>query len=272
MMVGIGTPSGPTTQPPGWLAVLPQPPPHNMKSPRPRVSRVLAILPSALAAVGLATADTSQGPTGQISASSSVVRLGGLPTLTWNIDYPSQIDEYVEVDPPGTIIPKERIRMEIRALGAGVTSSSSRGGFSFVHTEGLFRYNRGSWQTLFSGTNPDVEQNKVVFSDIVDANSRLRFGGHYYYNRRWSNFYNSSDGTTNVRVLKNGDRVPTTFDVASVPTLEDFIKPYLDASGKVRIGPMDMIVMMELTHTERQRTSIGYDLQDMVFLVTFKPL
>lgn len=243
-----------------------------MKSPRFRVIRVLAILPSIFAAAGIATANTSQGPTGQISASSSVVRVGGLPTLTWNIDYPSQIEEYVEVEPPGTIVPKERIRMEIRVLGAGVTASSSRGGYSFVHTEGYFRYNSGSWDRLFAGTNPDVEQNKVVFSDVVERNSRLRFGGHYYFNRRWSQFYNSSDGTSNVRVLKNGDTVPTTYNVASVPTLEDFIKPYLDSSGKVRIGPMDMIVMMELTHSENQRNNIGYDLQDMVFLVTFKPL
>lgn len=248
-------------------------PPTTMKSPRLRVNRVHAVLPCLLVAAGLASADTSQGPTGQITASSSVVRAGGLPTLTWNIDYPSNIDEYVEVEPPGTIVPKERIRIEIRALGAGVTSSSRRSSkINFVHTEGHFSYNNGDWDRLFAGTNPDVQQNKVLFSDIVEDNTSLRFGGRYYFNRRWSRFYNSSDGTTNIRVLKNGDTVPTTYNVATAPTLEDFIKPYLDASGKVRIGPMDMIVMMELTHGENQRTQVGYDLQDMVFLVTFKPL
>ena len=53
----------------------------------------------------------------------------------------------------------------------------------------------------------------------------------------------------------------------TAPSLESFIKPYLDANGKVKIGPMDVIVFMELTHTNVNDP--GYDLQDMVLLVTF---
>jgi secreted trypsin-like serine protease len=52
--------------------------------------------------------------------------------------------------------------------------------------------------------------------------------------------------------------------------LESFIKPYLTATNKVQIGPMDVIVFMELTHTNSQKSDPGYDLQDMVLLVTFK--
>lgn len=54
------------------------------------------------------------------------------------------------------------------------------------------------------------------------------------------------------------------------PTLEDFIRPYLDGNGRVEIGPMDVIVFMELTHTDSQMSDPGYDMQDLVLLVTFK--
>ena len=50
--------------------------------------------------------------------------------------------------------------------------------------------------------------------------------------------------------------------------MEKFLKPYLDASKKVRIGPMDVIIFMELTHTST--ADVGYDEQDLVLLVTFR--
>lgn len=209
-------------------------------------------------------------PTGTLTASPGIVSIGAFPTLNWKINYPTTVEDVVKID-HDEVIPRKRITAEIRVLGAGVTSSKSDGSnLKFVHTEGHYSYNGGSWQVLFAGTNPDVNQSKVVWSGTVEAGGVMRFGGRYWWNNKWSHFYSSNDGTTNVRVLKNGDSVPTTYDVATAPTLEDFIKPYLDAGGKVRIGPMDLIVMMELTHTENQRNNVGYDLQDMVFLVTFK--
>jgi hypothetical protein len=52
------------------------------------------------------------------------------------------------------------------------------------------------------------------------------------------------------------------------PTVEDFIKPYLDSNGKIKIGPMDVIYLMELTHTNKY--DAGFDLQDLCLLVTFR--
>jgi hypothetical protein len=56
----------------------------------------------------------------------------------------------------------------------------------------------------------------------------------------------------------------------NAPSLESFLRPYLDTTGKVKIGPMDVIVFMELTHSSGQKSESGYDLQDMVLLVTFR--
>jgi hypothetical protein len=53
----------------------------------------------------------------------------------------------------------------------------------------------------------------------------------------------------------------------NVPSLESFLKPNLDSTKKVRIDPMDVIIM-ELTHTDQSH--LGYDLQDLVLLCIFR--
>ncbi|MBB5351940.1 hypothetical protein HNR46_002179 [Haloferula luteola] len=219
----------------------------------------------------LATVSAADEPYGTIHASPGIARVGVFPALDWEINYPG-LEEVAEVDPPGKIKVLSETTMQVRLLGAGVTLSYSDGSnMSFVHTEGYFSFNNGSWQRLFAGTNDIVSQSKVLKTQDAFQGQSVRFGGHYWdtSSGRWSHFYYSNDGTQNVRVLKDGDSVPTTYNIANSPTLEQFIKPYLDSGGKIDIGPMDMIVMLELTHTDAQQYQTGYDLQDLVFLVTF---
>ncbi|MCH7225408.1 hypothetical protein [Haloferula sp. A504] len=243
-----------------------------MKTGTPLPVRVFSTLIAGLIALASPATGSNQGtPTGWITATPGVVKAGTLPTLKWKINHPAVIKDYVDIDPPGVIIPREKLRMEIRVLGAGVTSGSGSR-INFVYTESWFSLNNGGWDRLFAGDNWDVRQDRVVHSGIVNPGASLRFGGRFWWNNKWSEFYHSNDGTTNVNVLTNGDEVPTTYSIESAPTLEDFIKPYLDAGGNVRIGPMDCIVMMELTHTQKQRNNLGYDLQDMVLLITFEPI
>ena len=205
-----------------------------------------------------------------MSASPGLVRAGAYPTLKWNIIYPSTVKDHVDVD-DNTVTPKEGLDVEVRVLGAGVTVSNSKAtSLTFVPTEAQMSCAGGSYQRIFFGTNHDVNPNKVVYSGKVEKGSPLRFGGRYYYNNKWGPYYNSESGTKNVRTLVNGETPPTAYPLHTAPTLESFIKPYLDASGRVAIGPMDVIVFMELTHTDSQSKQTGYDLQDMVLLVTFK--
>ena len=89
----------------------------------------------------------------------------------------------------------------------------------------------------------------------------------------WSGtHYKSNDGTDNIRFLVKGQTPPTNVPDYNAPSLESFLRPYLDSTGKVNIGDMDVIVFMELTHTAAQKSQPGYDLQDMVLLVTFEPI
>ena len=209
-------------------------------------------------------------PVGWLSASPGIVRAGTNPDLKWAITLPASVTDVVTVT-TNTVTPKEELDMEIRVLGAGVTSSNSNGSnLTFVPTEAQFSYDGGSYQRIFYGTNHDVVPSKVVRSGVVQKGKPLRFGGRYYWSNRWSTLYTSASGTMNVRTLVNGQTPPTTYPLHTAPSLENFIKPYLDAGGRVKIGPMDVIVFMELTHTDSQMNNQGYDLQDMVLLVTFK--
>lgn len=217
-----------------------------------------------------ATSDKPSVPTGSLSVSRTLVKAGSQPMLTWSINYPSIIENYVSISPPGTICAKENLVCDVRILGAGVTTKSSTNTITFVRTAGLMRWNGvATWDTIFDGKNTDpiVQQQGIIKSATVAKNQPMDFGGRYYWNSAWSTFYNSLSGD-NVRALVNGDLPPSNVPDYNAPSLESFLRPYLDASGRVRIGPMDVIIFMELTHTDKG--NIGYDLQDLVLLVTFR--
>jgi hypothetical protein len=232
---------------------------------------VIAI--GALAPISGSAQTNPSVPTGSLSAFPTVVQTGTKPTLTWSIDYPSIVEDFVVVTPPGTVTPKEDLICKIRMLGLGVTSQGSNGSITYYRTRARIRYNgSSSWSTIYDGkqTDTNVQQQKIVKTYEVDRNKAINFGGEYYNHNSgdWFTFFSSLSGD-NVRTLVDGDTPPPNVPDYNAPSLEKFLKPYLDASGKVRIGPMDVIVFMELTHTSSQKSNIGYDLQDCVMLVTF---
>lgn len=177
--------------------------------------------------------------------------------------------DFVTVIPPATVSPKQDLDVEVRVLGNGVTVSTSGGGFNFVNAEAVLSFNNGSYNQIFYGTNNNVNPNTIVWSrNRIRANQTLRFGGRFFHNNNWGTLFTSSSGTQNVQTLVNGDTPPSRVPEHGAPTLESFIRPYLGPNGKVKIGPMDVIVFMEFTHTNQNDS--GYDQQDMVLLVTFK--
>ncbi len=211
-------------------------------------------------------------PSGWLTAFPTVVQTGTKPTLTWSISYPSVVKHFVEIIEPGTIKVKEKLDVEIRVLGNGVTAHNSNGQFvSWVDAEASVSHNGGSYTPVFNGSNLDVDPNlEVLEIKDVTKGDTLNFGGQYFYGSSEGPFQHSTGGTQNVRTLVAGGTPPTTEPMHLAPTLEDFIRPYLDGNGHVDIGPMDVIVFMELTHDDSQQSHQGYDLQDLVLLVTFK--
>jgi hypothetical protein len=227
------------------------------------------------------------GLTGSLSANPLIVKAGERTKLSWSINYPSVVKKYVDITPPGetgtggpgTITPLQNLYADVRIIGQGVTVTTNNTGYTFVPTEASMSINNGSFTRIFYGTNPQINPGSVtnlsnIFGNTYKNNTiqqgkPVRFGGRYYYDGSWGTHYKSNSGD-NVRFLVNGDIPPSNVPQYNAPSLESFLRPYLDTTGKVKIGPMDVIVFMELTHSSSQKSDPGYDLQDLVLLVTFR--
>ena len=227
-----------------------------------------------------AQAQTTQPsiPTGSLTAYPTEVQTGTKPTLTWTISYPSVVKQFLTITNGtgitgalgATVTPNQNLICDIRILGAGVTTQNSNGTINYIETAAKLRYNgSSSWTTIFDGKQTDtiVKTQGIIKTLNVTSGKALDFGGQYYYNGSWFTFFNGTNGT-NVQTLVNGDACPSYVPAYNAPSLETFLKPYLDASNKVRIGPMDVVVFMELTHTNK--SDPGYDFQDLVLLITFR--
>ncbi len=238
-------------------------------SPLAAVSAALVSICALVPASALAQTSPSI-PVGSLTAFPTVVQTGTKPTLTWSITYPSVVQDYVTITQPATVTPKENLICDIRILGLGVTSQNSNGSITYYRTRGQWKYNgSSSYVDIYDGRQTDTivqTQGLVKTSIAVTKSKAITFAGQYY-NSSWQTLYTSTSGD-NVRTLKSGDTPPSNIPDYNAPSLESFLRPYLDASGKVKIGPMDVIVFMELTHTDKN--NIGYDLQDCVMLLTFR--
>lgn len=244
--------------------------------------------PKARAQTSAPQAPAPSGLTGSLIANPAIVKAGEKTRLIWAINYPSVVKKYVDiVNPgtnggsgPGTITPTIDLYADVRIIGQGVTVTTNNSGFSFVPTEATMSINNASsFSRIFYGTNPQINPGAVVNlssvfgntykNNMIQKGKPVRFGGRYYYDGSWGTHYRSNSGD-NVRFLVNGDVPPSNVPQYNAPSLESFLRPYLDPSGKVKIGPMDVIIFMELTHTSSQKSDPGYDLQDLVLLVTFR--
>lgn len=213
-------------------------------------------------------------PGGWLSAYPTMVKTGTHPTLSWSITYPSTIASYTTITPPGKITvnaaSNNQLDVDVRVIGAGVTvGEPSSTNTNWVPTQALVSVNGGTYKSVFLGTNTEVDPNALVWAKRVNSSTTFDFGGRYYFDG-WSTTYNSSNGN-NVRILKNGEYPPTAYALHTSDQLKSFMAPYLDGGGKIKIGPLDAIIMMELTQPESNTNDTGYNLQDMVLLMTVKP-
>lgn len=58
-------------------------------------------------------------PVGTLSAFPTIVQTGTHPQLTWQITIPETVDDVIDIEEPGTVVPKRDLIMDIRILGAG---------------------------------------------------------------------------------------------------------------------------------------------------------
>jgi hypothetical protein len=239
--------------------------------------------------------------TGSISANSTSVTLGQQAELSWNFKYPATVAQYATISDPnsgsstGVITATgQNLNISLKMLGQGVTAGSGSS-ITYYKTIGYVYYDKTAGDTtftkkVFEGINPNINQSSVISlapgipslgpgipNNIIEKGKSIAFGGQYYLNGangalgalRKSN--TQGENPRSIRFLTNGQSLPSNMLNNGGATLESFLVNYLDATKKVKIGPLEVIVFMELTRTAQQTSDPNYDLQDLVMLVTFTP-
>jgi hypothetical protein len=271
----------------------------------PRGGQMIIGMLACLCSFGSALAQTNV-PRGKLSVDHSINRVGALPQLDWQIEYPENVMGCVALIPPNIIRSKKNLQMRVRVLGASflqaktnnghgnnkdtVDSSNpgrgdggpngetdSEGGFddegksySFVEVpvETFWSCNNSSWQRIFYGTQSVIDPASVVLDTRIQFNETVVFGSRGFL-QTWRRLYTTSAETPNVIMLANGDTLPA-IDAFESSQIVSFLKPYLEADGKtIKIGNRDLLVLFELGETNPRTRR--FDLQDLGVLLTFEP-
>lgn len=202
-------------------------------------------------------------PRGTLNVDRDLVRVGTRSELDWQIQYPTPVTEVVDIINNGTIVPKKNMKMRVRTLGVAFQS-----GNTLLPLDAYWSLNNGAWQRFFYGTGPQVKPADILVNVNVKKNDRVDFAGRGYSGSSWYPLHHTRTYDPYVIVLKNGDRAPSYAPAYNQNSVGSFLKPYIDGSGKIRIGDRDLIILWEAS-TALPGTPY-FDMQDLVVLVTFE--
>ncbi len=228
----------------------------------PRVNRLTPCMLALLSVMSQSFAATDI-PTGTLNVDRTLVRIGSRSQLDWKIQYPGGIDDLVTVTNTGTIIPKSALTMRVRTLGVAFQS-----GQTLLPLEGSWSKNNGSFTRFFYGTGPSVVPTKVLVDTPVNPNDKINFGGRGWSGSSWYPFHHTRVSDPYVVVLKNGDTAPNYVPAYNQGTVKSFLVPYIDGSGRIRIGSNNLIILWEASTAAPGSTY--FDMQDLVVLVSFE--
>ena len=208
-------------------------------------------------------------PVGSLTAFPVVVQTGTHPTLNWDIQYPETATDIVIIEEDGTITPREDLCMKIKVLGASYQTGWTNQGkpvWGWVQSE-VKVGGSSAWDMFFYNTQDNVQPTSTYYSATVLASRPIEFRARAYNGSYWLPSRSTEASSANVVPLVNGDQPPQTIAAFNQGDIESFLQPYLDASGYVTIGPKDVILLIELGQVDP--TKSGFDLQDLVLLVSF---
>jgi hypothetical protein len=258
-------------------------------------NRLLAVVAASAFAWGYsaAFAQTSTSdpliPVGVLTAFPTVVKTGTKPTLNWTIVHPARIgsgqtgwgdngngngngnggndgvEQIAVVSPPGTIIPSTDAFVSVQIIGSGPTDCRNNTTVK-PPTDLRVSLNGSAYDQLFYGTQSNVNSSQRLYIKKVRAGQTLDFGGRYVINGGWSPFYTTRSTNLQVVALVNGDTYPASTKFQGQAALASYLRPYIDSSMKVKIGPLSVLLVMELAQTNH--SSPCFDYQDQVLLVT----
>ena len=206
-------------------------------------------------------------PMAAFSANPSIVQTGTYPTLTWSITYPSKISDVCTITAPGKITLSKQMYVSVRPIGVGVTQSGRGDAIDTINAEARISVNGSAYDQLFYGTNSAVDPAYSLYIKRMNSGTTINFGGRYVKDGVWTPLYTSLSSNMQVITLVHGDSIPTTSNLLETGTLANYLKPYVDGNGKLNIGPLSAIVLMELAETDHGNTRFDY--QDVALMVNF---
>ncbi len=168
----------------------------------------------------------------------------------------------------GQITLEKNYTVTVQIIGAGVTTCANGGAASTnsYPVDARMSVDGGSYFQLFYGVPSLVNPSKILFSKELSKGQTLNFGGRYVVSDTFSPFYTTKSANQQIVSLVNGEIPPTTFPLEKSATLASYVKPYLTGAGKVTVGALNALVMMELGETDHSQRC--FDHQDIVLLVT----
>ncbi len=204
-------------------------------------------------------------PTGTLHVDRDMVRVGTRTQLAWSIQYPgSNVTDVVDITDSGTIIPKKALRMRVRTLGVAFQSGSF-----LLPIDAYWSKNGGAWKGYFNGISTAVNANTVLVDTTLKNGDKIDFGAQGWGGYSWLPFHSTATkGDKYVTVLKNGDRAPSYVPAYNQGSVTSFLKPFIDSTGKIKIGNRDVIVLWECSTAAPGTTY--FDMQDLVILATFE--
>lgn len=203
-------------------------------------------------------------PTGKLKVDRTMVRVGTKSSLDWQIQYPTTVvTDLVTVSTAGTITAKSSLKMRARTLGVAFQSGST-----LLPVEGSWSRNNSSYTRFFYGTAPTVVPTNILVDTTLAANDKIDFGARGWSGSSWFPLHDSRSGDKYTTVLKNGDSAPSYAPAYDQASAKSFLAPYLDSTGKLKIGSRDLIILWECSTAAPGTTY--FDMQDLVVLVTFE--
>lgn len=197
-------------------------------------------------------------PAGLLTATPTNVQIGTFPNLAWSISYPMNIADAATIKPPASIILHSPMYVSVQMIGSAVTVCNGLQNNFF--TEASISIDSGAYQQLFYGDQNVVDSSYSLYIKKLNSQTKIDFSGRYTQGITWSNLYTSKNANFQVIALKNGDEIPT---VGKIPK---HLAPYIDASNKVKVGPMSVLILMELGDTNH--SSSCFDYSDQVLHVS----
>jgi len=241
---------------------------HNLRAVSAAATMISALaMPAAFAQAQKADA-LPIVPVGALRATPSVVQTGTYPTLNWSIIYPSKVGDVATITPPGTLTLTEQMYVSVRTVGVGVTGGNGTAS-STTPVEFRIKTGGGSFEQLFYGNAENVDPAHTLYTKKLNPGTTIDFGGRYVQDGSWTPFYTTRSSNMKVVSLVDGDRIPTSYDLSQSGNMAEYLKPYVDSTGKVNIGPLSVLVMAE--YASADHSSASFDYQDAVFLVSLSP-